>query len=109
MGVWCRYRDEIDATHELFRDLQAVLLDATGSPWVMRWTRLPWSPRRRQLGVGAPEGPTTSKPRQLGKEIEQQLLLHTTDQQSYSMAIGAVVAGGSLVTGVILGFTLGRR
>ena len=41
------YRDEIDATHELFRALQAILLDATGSPWVMTWSRMPWSPRRR--------------------------------------------------------------
>jgi hypothetical protein len=54
------FKNEIDATHDLFRDLQGILLDGTGSPWVMRWSRLPWSLRRRQLalggggGVGAP-------------------------------------------------------
>jgi hypothetical protein len=37
------YKDEIDATHELFRALQAILLDGTGSPWVMTWSRLHWS------------------------------------------------------------------
>lgn len=34
------FKDEIDATHDLFRSLQAILLDSTGSPWVMRWSRL---------------------------------------------------------------------
>ena len=34
------FKDEIDATHELFRSLQAILLDTTGSPWVVRWSRL---------------------------------------------------------------------
>jgi hypothetical protein len=34
------FKDEIDATHELFRSLQVILLDGTGSPWVMRWSRL---------------------------------------------------------------------
>jgi hypothetical protein len=34
------FKDEIDATHDLFRSLQAILLDSTGSPWVVRWSRL---------------------------------------------------------------------
>jgi len=34
------FKDEIDATHDLFRSLQAILLDYTGSPWVVRWSRL---------------------------------------------------------------------
>merc|ERR1712072_883466 len=34
------FKDEIDATHDLFRRLQAVLLDSTGSPWVIRWSRI---------------------------------------------------------------------
>jgi hypothetical protein len=37
------FKDEIDATHDLFRSLQAILLDGTGSPWVMTWSRLHWS------------------------------------------------------------------
>jgi hypothetical protein len=34
------FKDEIDATHDLFRSLQAILLDSTGSPWVMHWSRM---------------------------------------------------------------------
>lgn len=34
------FKDEIDATHDLFRSLQAILLDGTGSPWIMRWSRM---------------------------------------------------------------------
>uniref|UniRef100_A0A7S2WT39 Methylenetetrahydrofolate reductase (NAD(P)H) n=1 Tax=Mucochytrium quahogii TaxID=96639 RepID=A0A7S2WT39_9STRA len=38
------YKDEIDATHDLFRSLQAILLDHTGGPWVMEWRRVPRGP-----------------------------------------------------------------
>eukprot|EP00968_Pinguiococcus_pyrenoidosus_P024834 scaffold5106_cov248-Pinguiococcus_pyrenoidosus.AAC.2 len=37
------YRDEIDATHHLFRDLQCILLDHRGSPWMVRWYDVPAS------------------------------------------------------------------
>jgi hypothetical protein len=33
------FRDEIDATHMLYRSLQGMMLDGTGGPWVMRWSR----------------------------------------------------------------------
>jgi hypothetical protein len=33
------FRDEIDATHELYRSLQSMMLDCTGGPWIMRWSR----------------------------------------------------------------------
>ena len=37
------YRDEIDATHDLFRALQSILLDRGpgAGPWMMAWSRLP--------------------------------------------------------------------
>ncbi len=31
------YKEEIDAAHELFQRLQAILLNASGSPWSVRW------------------------------------------------------------------------
>ena len=41
------YRDEIDATHELFRSLQSIMLNNAGIPWVVRWHPLEVSARRR--------------------------------------------------------------
>mmetsp|Transcript_11699 Transcript_11699/g.37514 ORF Transcript_11699/g.37514 Transcript_11699/m.37514 type:complete len:398 (-) Transcript_11699:199-1392(-) len=35
------YRDEIDSTHDLFRSLQAILLDELCASWVIHWSRLP--------------------------------------------------------------------
>jgi len=35
------YRDEIDATHDLFSTLQALMLDHRGSPWMVRWYDVP--------------------------------------------------------------------
>ena len=41
------YRDEIDATHDLFRSLQTIMLNHSGEPWVVRWHALDVSERRR--------------------------------------------------------------
>jgi len=35
------FKNEIDATHDLFRSLQAILLDSMDSPWVIRWSCVP--------------------------------------------------------------------
>lgn len=34
------FRDEIDATHELFRRTQQMMLDAAGRPWTVRWAHV---------------------------------------------------------------------
>ena len=31
------FKEEIDAAHELFQSLQALLLNSRGSPWAVRW------------------------------------------------------------------------
>ena len=31
------FREEIDAAHELFRRLQAIILNSYGSPWSVKW------------------------------------------------------------------------
>lgn len=31
------FREEIDAAHDLFTQLQAIMLDAHGSPWKVQW------------------------------------------------------------------------
>ena len=49
------YRDEIDATHDLFRSLQSIMLNHQGMPWVVRWHALDVSERRRQLSLPRPE------------------------------------------------------
>ncbi len=49
------YRDEIDATHDLFRSLQSIMLNHQGMPWVVRWHALEVSERRRQLSLPRPE------------------------------------------------------
>ena len=45
------YRDEIDATHELFRSLQRIMLDHAGTPWIVQWQQLDVSARRREHGL----------------------------------------------------------
>jgi len=35
------FREEIDGCFELFRRLQSILLDSRGSPWAVRWYRVP--------------------------------------------------------------------
>ena len=52
------YRDEIDATHDLFRQLQTIMLNHAGVPWVVKWHPLDVSARRRDQelmagGVGS--------------------------------------------------------
>eukprot|EP00217_Crustomastix_stigmatica_P013392 CAMPEP_0183792132 /NCGR_PEP_ID=MMETSP0803_2-20130417/2344_1 /TAXON_ID=195967 /ORGANISM="Crustomastix stigmata, Strain CCMP3273" /LENGTH=385 /DNA_ID=CAMNT_0026036475 /DNA_START=55 /DNA_END=1212 /DNA_ORIENTATION=- len=56
------FREEIDATHDLFRKTQQMLLDAMGSPWTVRWgfvgpsdTRTSFD-GRRPARVAAPQG-----------------------------------------------------
>jgi hypothetical protein len=49
------YRDEIDATHNLFRSLQSIMLNHQGTPWVVRWHALEVSERRRQLSLPRPD------------------------------------------------------
>ena len=46
------YRDEIDATHELFRSLQRIMLDHAGTPWIVQWQQLDVSARRREHELG---------------------------------------------------------
>ena len=43
------YRDEIDATHELFRLLQTMMLNHAGVPWIVTYQQLEISARRRML------------------------------------------------------------
>ena len=45
------YRDEIDATHDLFRALQSIMLNHQGLPWAVHWHTLDVSERRRQLAL----------------------------------------------------------
>lgn len=40
------YKDEIDGTHELFRNLQAIMLDSFCRAWVIKWSRLALPPIR---------------------------------------------------------------
>jgi hypothetical protein len=35
------FREEIDGCFEMFRRLQAIMLDSKGSPWAVRWYRVP--------------------------------------------------------------------
>lgn len=40
------FKEEIDATHELFRRTQAIMLDDQGIPWTVRWSQVNVSSNR---------------------------------------------------------------
>ena len=44
------FREEIDGCFELFRRLQALMLDSKGSPWGVRWYRVPLTSLARSGG-----------------------------------------------------------
>ena len=62
------YRNEIDATHVLFRDLQAIVLDEftaqSGTHWAVRWH--PCLPQRSG-GVGGRDRSGSTAPRDLAE------------------------------------------
>ena len=89
------YRDEIDATHDLFRSLQSIMLNHQGVPWVVRWHALELSDRRRQLSLPRPE---------TGRVQSSHGLVHSSDGVR-SLLLG--VAVGAAAVG--LGFFLGCR
>ena len=45
----------------------------------------------------------------VAREVTQQLQLYSPTELSQLVAVGAVAAGTSLVSGIVLGFILGRR
>jgi hypothetical protein len=96
------FKDEIDATHDLFRRLQAILLDGTGSPWVMRWTRID-----HVLGVDAVKNGfqrQLSERRHKSKEAADQLANRQQQQLKAELSplqLSLLVAG-SAILGVVL-------
>ena len=70
------YRDEIDATHNLFRSLQSIMLNHQGTPWVVRWHALEVSERRRQLSLPRPGSAGTAD---LGVPVHARVLPRLRD------------------------------
>ena len=89
------YRDEIDATHELFRSLQSIMLNHLGMPWVVKWHSLEVSERRRQLSLPRP-----------GKELAAEAA-ETASNGERVMGLLQGFAAGAAAVG--LGFYLGSR
>ena len=89
------YRDEIDATHDLFRSLQSIMLNHQGMPWVVRWHSLELSDRRRQLSLPRPES----------GRVQRAYSLEQSSDRASSLLLG--VAVGAAAVG--LGFFLGCR
>uniref|UniRef100_A0A7S1UIH8 Methylenetetrahydrofolate reductase (NAD(P)H) n=1 Tax=Phaeomonas parva TaxID=124430 RepID=A0A7S1UIH8_9STRA len=122
------YRDEIDATHQLFRDLQCILLDHRGSPWMVRWYDVPRTigeqHRARGLSMGS-DGDmvaASESQRQMLQEFQQMLASAqaTVDSargaqsfQAGQAALcafgGAAVASSVLLAGLFVGLKMGGK
>lgn len=87
------YRDEIDATHDLFRSLQSIMLNHQGLPWAVHWHTLDISERRRQLALPRSSVGGSSRGDRQGSDGTKMLL--------HGFVMGALAVG--------LGFYLGSR
>ena len=125
------YRDEIDATHHLFRDLQAILLDHRGSPWMVRWYDVPrggeGAARARKdsedeqarlvehllarVHERSSEGSASSlaAQEQVQEQVQDvQLLVRRMSQQTSSPTVLLTMGAGIMAAGVSVGYALGR-
>jgi hypothetical protein len=85
------FRDEIDATHELFRSLQAILLDASGSEWDIRWGRLNAS--RASIDSGNSGSGSGSGKGSVGGTGTGDVAISMTRLQLAVVALGAALFG----------------
>ena len=63
------FREEIDGCFELFRRLQATMLDSVCSPWAVRWYRVPVHSMARSHSeeqLAADAGPEMAEEEQAG-------------------------------------------
>lgn len=96
LGVSCEsvsiFKSEIDGVHELFRQLQCILLDSRGSPWKVSW-----------IEVMPPAGISTKRK----NEEETAVVLKDHVGQQYALVgaglMGVVVGSLAVSAGVLLG------
>jgi hypothetical protein len=84
------FKDEIDATHDLFRSLQAILLDGTGSPWVIRWSRIDTMLGSRALKAASKERPTQKQ--DVPREVVQMSPLQVSALVAASALFGVMIS-----------------
>ena len=104
------YRDEIEAAHHMFRDLQTVLLDHRGSPWMVCWydvprPLLPGLLNQQQQQQNLLQRDQLQQPR----HSESDTTVAKCSSTPFSSPLAFLLAGAGLVSaGTVLGFALGR-
>lgn len=92
------FREEIDATHELFRRTQALMLDDQGIPWSVRWSHVAVNDKRTSFDSQRPL-PNKSESKLLMSAVDEQAAPAETVMSLKSSAFSFVV----LAIGVALG------
>ena len=105
---------EIDGCHELFKQLQSILLDSRNSPWIVQWV---------DCNVINSSLLSSSSQQTLKQQQKQRLLALQNDDGSkhddddrrndarkllQASLIGAILGGSLVAVGVILGTTGSR-
>jgi hypothetical protein len=107
LGINCEsvsiFKAEIDGTHELFRRLQRILLDARGSPWKVIWVDAISS-------IPSLEQVDDKKDDDDGNQKLIKVLAPSGDVSvAVPMMLGVIVGGTLVGAGVLLGGSLNRK
>lgn len=96
LGVSCEsvsiYKAEIDGVHELFRQLQGILLDSRGSPWKVTWVEVMLRPNKEKYNAK-----------------NSQAIAVANDSSLQTFIAGALLGGLLVGTGVVLGSNSKKR
>jgi len=99
------FREEIDATHELFRRTQAMLLDNQGMPWLVRWSVIENSDKRTSFDTQRPALPAPTAP----STPALPSVISSKGKPSRDVKIKeAIITAMPLVGATLLGFVLGN-